>query len=203
MKHLIYLTFCFFLNTQSYSQGFINTYEKYRLDKAENISNSKTRNKIQSYIRSDIVELDTIFQAYKIKTKFDFNNADSIFLIYDSPVESPFTSDVIVWSSKDTISYKQGFKMVKPNKYKRIISYEPFLSRKEVLNGFKVITERDSLVSLVSKRDFNTINHLGDNQNILDGSYYHVVVAYKLEEQYKIESCSPSPFVIKTTYKKE
>ncbi|HPG11920.1 MAG TPA: hypothetical protein PLU37_10340, partial [Chitinophagaceae bacterium] len=81
---------------------------------------------MKSFAKSQIVELDTVFKSYKAKTNFDFNTADTLFLIYESPAESPFTSDIKIWSGKDTISYRQGFETIKPFKYNRIISYESF-----------------------------------------------------------------------------
>jgi hypothetical protein len=181
----------------------LDAYKKYRLDRADTLSNSKTRKKIKSFIKSHILELDTVFRSYKSKTGFDFNTADTLFLIYDSPTESPFTSDIIIWSNKDTISYRQGFETVKPFKYKRIIKYEPFVRKPEKSKGFKVVTERDSLVTLVSNRDYTTINHLGDKQIISDGSYVKIYVAYKDHGHYEFETCFPRQFVIQTVYRRE
>ena len=161
---------------------------------------------MKDFIKSQIIELDTVFQSYKMKTNFDFNNADTLFLIYEAHAESPFTSDIIIWSGKDTISYKQGFEMtrtIKPFKYKRVITYAPFIYPDQQLKGFKTVTERDSLITLVSKTDFSTINHLGDNQNISDGGYVTIYIAVKEKESYKIEKCSPKQFIIWTTYRKE
>ena len=103
----------------------------------------------------------------------------------------------------DTISYTQGFEPIKPFKYKRIITYAPFIAKVDRPKGFKVVTERDSLVTLVSKRDYATINHLGDNQSINDGSYVKVYVAYKDGGQYKFETCFPKQFIIRDVYRKE
>ena len=164
---------------------------------------TKTKKKIKNFIKSQIVELDTIFQSYKTSTSFDFNTADTLFLIYDSPAESPFTSDIIIWSGKDTISYKQGCEAVKPSKCKRTVTYEPFISKVDRPKGFKVVTERDSLIILVSKRDFNTISHLGDNQSINDGNYVSIYVAHKDGGQYKFETCFPKQFIIRDVYRKE
>lgn len=192
------------LNSHSgYGQTFLDAFKKYKLDRTDTISNPKTRKKMKSFAKSQIVELDTVFQSYKAKTNFDFNTADTLFLIYDSPAESPFTSDIIIWSGKDTISYKQGFETIRPFKYKRIITYESFIPKIDKPKGFKVVTERDSLIKLVSKRDYATINHLGDNQNISDGSYVRIYVAYKDNGKYKFETCFPKQFVIRDVYKKE
>ena len=151
MCHLILIAFFTVHNYTCDSQTFLHAYEKYRLDRADTLSNPKTKKRIKSFIKSQIIELDTIFQSYKSKTNFDFNNADTLFLIYDSPAESPFIGNVIIWSGKDTITYKQGFETIKPFKYKRIITYEPFTAIDRP-KGFKVVTERDSLITLVSKR---------------------------------------------------
>ncbi|MET0570786.1 MAG: hypothetical protein ABWZ79_05135 [Pedobacter agri] len=158
---------------------------------------------MKSFAKLQIVELDTVFQSYKAKTNFDFNTADTLFLIYDSPAESPFTSDIIIWSGKDTISYRQGFETIKAFKYKRIITYQSFIPKVDRPKGFKIVTERDSLVTLVSKRDFATIDHLGDNQSINDGSYAEVYVAYKDGGQYKFDTCFPKQFIIREVYRKE
>ena len=203
MKPLIFLTFIVFFHLPTYSQSFLDYYKKYRLNKTLTILNAKTRKKIQDYVKLHIVELDTVFKSYKAKTRFDFDSADSLFFIYEAPAESLFTNDIIIWSDKDTISYKQGFEMIKPYKYKRIITYTSFQPAVNSSNGVGVTTERDSLITLVAKRDYNTINHLGDNQSVLDGTYVNIYVAYKDKGRYKIESCSPQQFIIRTIYDKK
>jgi hypothetical protein len=104
-------------------------------------------NFIKAFIKSQITEPDTVFRSYKDKTDFDFNSADALFLIYESLLAAPFTSDIIIWSGWDTISYEQGFESIKPFTYKRIITYESFIPKIDKLKGHKVITERDSLIT--------------------------------------------------------
>jgi hypothetical protein len=203
MRTLILTILFILLDHQANSQGFLDAYKKHRLNSADTISNTKAKKKIKDFIRSQIIELDTVFQSYRAKTNFNFNTADSLFLIYDSPAESPFTSDIIIWSGKDTISYRQGFETIRPFKYKRTINYQPFIQKADSPKGFKVVTERDSLVALVSKRDFTTINHLGDNQSINDGSFVKIYIAYKDNGHYKFESCFPKQFIIRDIYRKE
>ena len=203
MRHVIIAILLILITHSGYSQTFLDSYKNYRLDRADTLSNTKARNKIKNFIKSQNVELDTIFKTYKAKTNFDFNTADTLFIIYDSPAESPFTSDIIIWSGNDTISYRQGFETVKPSIYKRIITYKPFNLKVDKPKGFKVVTERDSLVTLVSKRDFITINHLGDNQSINDGSFVKIYVAYKDNGHYKFETCFPNQFIIRDVYRKE
>lgn len=186
-----------------YGQTFLDAYKKYRLEKADTLSNSKTRKKIKGFIKTQIIELDTVFKSYNSKNNFDFNTADTLFLIYDSPAESPFISDIIIWSGKDTISYRQGFETIKPFKNKRIITYTPFIPKVDRQKGFIVVTERDSLVTLVSKRDYSTINRLGDKQSINGGSYVKIYVAYKDDGQYKFETCFPRQFIVRDVYRKE
>jgi hypothetical protein len=203
MRALI-LAIIFLSFTQSgFCQTFLEAYKTYKLKRVDKFSNFKTRNKLNRFTKSHILELDTIFQSYRLKTNFNFNSADTLFLIYYSPAESPFTSDIIIWSGKDTISYIQGFTSIKPYKFKRTVTYKPFIQNEKVLKGFRIVTERDSIVTLVSKRDFQTINHLGDNQIINDGSIISIFVAYKVEGKYLFESCFPKKFVIQTIYKKE
>jgi hypothetical protein len=203
MRLLIIILLLNWFTYSGYGQTFLDAYKKYRLERTATVSNPNTKKKIKSFIKSQIIELDTVFQSYKANTNFDFNAADTLFLIYHSPAESPFTSDIIIWSGKDTISYRQGFETIKPFKYKRIITYESFIPKVDRPKGFKVVTERDSLVTLVSKRDFATINHLGDNQSINDGSYVCIYVAYEAGGQYKFETCFPGQFMIRTVYRKE
>jgi len=203
MRPLIIAILLISLNHFGHSQTFLDSYKKYRLHYTDTISNNKTRKKVRHFIKSHIVELDTILKSYKAKTNFDFNYADSLFLIYYSPVESPFTSDIIIWSDKDTISYRQEFETIKPFKYKRIISYESFVPKFEKPKGFKVVTERDSLIRLVSKLDFSTVHQLGDDQTINDGSSVSIYVAYKENGKYKFKTCFPKQFTIRDSYKKE
>jgi hypothetical protein len=203
MRPLVIIILLISLTQSGYGQTFLHAYKNYSLEKADTISNSKTRKKIKRFIKSQIVELDTIFQSYKAKRNFDFNAADTLFLIYDSPAESPFTRAIIIWSGKDTISYRQGFETINPFKYKKIITYKPYIPQVDKQKGLKVVSERDSLVTLVSKRDFTTINHLGDNQSINDGSYVSIYVAYKDGRQYKFETCFPKQFIIRDVYRTE
>jgi len=203
MRPVIIAILLISLTMPGYGQTFTDAYKNYKLERVDTIANRKTRKKMKSFIKSQIVELDTVFQSYKSKTNFDFNTTDTLFLIYDSPAESPFTSDIIIWSGKDTISYRQGLETIKPFKYRRIITYQPFTPKIDKPKGFIVVTERDSLITLVSKRDFNAINHLGDNQRINDGSYISIYVAYKVGGQYKFETCFPKQFIIRDTYRNE
>jgi hypothetical protein len=180
----------------------LDTYKNYKLKKAKSISNPKAQKKIIDFVKLHLVELDTVFQAYNEKTHFNFNTADTIFMIYYSPAESPFTSDIIMWSGPDTISYRQEFVM-HAGKNKRIIKYQPFIQQTNKVKGFKVITETDSLMTLVAKRDYVTISHLGDGQSILDGSIVSIYIGYKVKGQYKIESIFPKKFMIRDVYRKE
>lgn len=203
MRSLITILLLFSLIQTSCGQSFLKAYKACRLKAASTISVAKTKKKARHFIRSQMTELDTIFLSYKAKNGFDFNSADTIFFIYDAPAESPYTSDIIIWSGKDTISYRQGFETTAPFKHRRIVTYAPFISTSDKQKGFKVVTERDSLVTLVSNRDFTTINHLGDNQTIYDGGYVSIYVAYKENGKYKFETCFPKTFHIPTIYKKE
>lgn len=203
MRHLIIFIFSAFLTFTSYGQSFTAAFKEYWLGHADTLSNHKVRKKIKRFVKAQIAELDTVFQSYKARTNFDFNTADTLFLIFDSPAESPFTSDIIIWSGKDTISYSQGFEVIKPFKNKRIITYGSFFPKVQHPPGSRIVTERDSLVTLVSKRDFATISRLGDNQTISDGSYIKIYVAFKEDGQYKFESCFPRQFVIRDVYRKE
>lgn len=88
MRPLIIFILLISLTHSGYSQNFLKAYKKYRLEKADTLSNLKDRKKIKRFIKSHIIELDTIFQSYKAKTNFDFKTADTLFLLYDSPAET-------------------------------------------------------------------------------------------------------------------
>jgi len=209
MKEYIFILFMLLLHAASFSQSkntktFLQAYENYRLNLVSKVKPIKAKRKLQNYHKSHIVELDTIFQSYKARKGFDFNTADTIYLIYNWAVESPFTNDIIIWSGKDTISYSQGYELIapiKPYKYKRTVTYESFTSLYGLAKGYRTITERDSLITLVSKRDYNTILNLGDNQSIIDGGKYNIYVAIKGNNNFTIESCSPRQFWIETIYR--
>ena len=203
MNRSILVIILTFLVTSSRSQTFLDALKEYKLTTVAPKLKSQQRKKFIAYTNATKIELDTIFNSYKSKTGFNFNTADTIFLIYESPVESPFLSDIIIWSRNDTIAYGHELKPVKPSGYKRIAVYKPYLVSFQRLPGYKEVTERDSLVTLVSNREFDKILHLGDNQLISDGSYITIYVAIKINGRYKIETCSPPQFVINTVYRKE
>jgi hypothetical protein len=186
-----------------YGQTFLEAFKKYRLQKADSISNRETRIKVKRFIRSDMVELDTIFKNSKVETDFDFNVADTIWMIYNASAETLFTRDVIIWSQEDTITYRQSFERIKPFKQKRIIVSSQVLHKIRTDEELRRFAEIDSLIALVSKRDFKTINQLGEHQTINDGSYYSIYVAYKDNGRYIIESSFPRQFAIFDTYQNE
>ena len=202
MKILFTLAAIFFFQCSLYSQNFLMSYEKYRLKVISKVRPLKDRKRLESFHKSQTIELDSIFQYHKAKTGFDFNTADTVFLIKNWDVSSPFISDIIIWSGKDTISYTQGYELIEPHKYKRTVTYAPFISTDEQLAGHKTIVERDSLITLVSKRDYNTILHLGDNESFIDGGKYHIYVAIKENINYRIEACTPRQFMIRTIYRR-
>ncbi|RYE55968.1 MAG: hypothetical protein EOP48_09050 [Sphingobacteriales bacterium] len=200
MRQLLLSVGLLVLMHAGYSQTFLESFRKYRWQIADTISNRKTRTIVKRFIKSDIIELDTVFKKFKVQTDFDFNATDTIFIIYNAPAESLFTRDVIIWSGEDTIAYRQCFKTVKPFKQKRIIVLSQALERDFMAKELRRFTETDSLIALVSKRDFKTINQLGVHQTVNDGSYYSIYVAFKNNGRYIIESCFPKQFAIFDTY---
>lgn len=186
MKSLALFLLFILLHQFTFAQNFLDEYKKYRLERIDSLPSRKTRKSTRQILNAHIEELATIFADYKTRKNFDFNKSDTLFLVYDVPAESPFTNDIIIWSGRDTISYRHGFDMVDPSRYIKTVTFQPFTREFDI--------ERDSLVSLVSQRDFYTITHLGDNQSILDGSYVSIYVAYKQDGQYKFESCFPKKF---------
>lgn len=193
MKSLAVSLLFILLPQFTFAQNFLDEYKRYRLERIDSLPSRKARKSTRQILNAHIQELATIFSDHKTRKNFDFNTSDTLFLIYDAPAESPFTNDIIIWSGQDTISYRQGFDMVDPSRYINTVTFQPFVSEFDI--------ERDSVVSLVSRRDFYTIIHLGDNQSILDGSYVNIYVAYKQDGRYKFESCFPKKFAILNTSK--
>lgn len=185
------------------SQFFLAAFKEYKFSKIVPKLKSKQRKEFIRLTNEFNAELDTIFNSYKSKTGFNFNTADSLFMIIESPVEAPFLGDIIIWSGKDTLSYSRELKTLQPYKYEKKVVYKPYLVSFSKLTGYKEITERDSLVTLVSKRDFTTIQNLGKNQSLLDGSEVIIYVAQKINGKYRIETCSPPQFFLPPVYQKQ
>jgi hypothetical protein len=181
----------------------LKSYKLFRTQQISKNTKPKNRKSIEKYINSHILELDTIFHSYNSKIKFNFNTADSLFIIYQAPVESPFNSDIIIWSGKDTISYRQQFERSSNGKSKRIVVYMPFRFAVEFIPGYIEVTERDSLITLASKKDFETAAHLSDNQKVIDESSTSIFVAHRKAGIYIIEACHIDPFYLPTTYRKK
>lgn len=164
MRKLAFLFLLLFLTYSGFGQDFLEAYKKFRLERTNGISDTKTRKKSRRFVRSHMVELDTIFQSYRSRHSFDFNTADTVFMIYDAPAMSPFTSNIIIWAGRDTICYRQGFELLRNYRLRRTITYTSLIPAVTPPDGYTMVTERDSLIRLVAKLDFETIYHLGDNQ---------------------------------------
>jgi hypothetical protein len=200
----------------SYSQTFLQAYKKFRIQQIDSVIKeglnlkeieskkhaNALRKKRQAWATIQINELDTIFSSYKDRKGFDFNKADTITIIYQTPVEAPF-SDIIVWSGKDTISFAEEIENIRPFKNKRRIIYKPFRYTMNPVKGYREINERDTIITLVGKKEFQRAIQLAEGQQVNGGAYTQIVFAYKTKAQYHIETYKIPPFYFKPVYRQE
>jgi hypothetical protein len=195
----------------SNSQTFIDAYNQHQFDniftqKAIDSMNASKR-KIKKYKRLTAPYLihlnpqfDTIFLAYKRETGFDFNIADSLTIVYQTNVESKLKS-IILFSGSDTISYAETYLIIMHRAKKEIV-YTPFINN-STTNGIKIITDRDSLLTLVAKRDFQTAQRLANENPVFDGASSTIIIAKKMNSRYSIEQYNLPPFSFVPILRKE
>lgn len=153
-------------------------------------------------LRRQIKQFDTIFKAYKSKTGFDFNTANSLTLIYQTGVESNLR-DFIIFSDKDTISYGELWFVEPGRKSRKVIQYKPFLDTTSRPKGIKVIDVRDSLLTIASKRNCGTVKLQIKESKVLDGSSSTIVIATKQNDRFYIDECFLEPFGFVPIWRKE
>lgn len=216
------LLFFFLIAGQfTYSQTFLDNFKIYKLQqiKANHILDSLrkteqnkilelTRKKIKKAKHQWVIQLDkqmqqfdTIFKAYKNKTGFNFNSADSVLIIYQTDIQSNLNKFIII-SSKDTITYREKWKMLGPHSYERQIVYEPFLDTTKQ-KGFIIIDDRDSLLILASKKDFAAAQKLANENPCSDGSTSTIIFAKKIGRHYQFKECFLQPFMFMPIWRKE
>lgn len=221
MKYIFACAFLF-LSEKTFSQTFLNAYKDFytiiitkdqQLDsliRASNKPYTRKNKKRISKIKRDRLELlskqvlqfDTIFQKYKAETGFDFNNADSLIMIYQTSIETNLR-DYIIYSGNDTISYGESWKMASIHSMKKEIVYKPFLDTVKRPKGLKVITDRDSLLTIASKRNCGSVQLLANESKVFDGATSTIIMAKRVNGQYYIEECFLPPFAFVPIWRKE
>jgi hypothetical protein len=199
MKRKFIILLSLILATQMlHSQTFLHDYKNFRMHMLDSIKevninhgqeiNRKWIKQFKIKLKFQIKQFDTIFYAYRKKSKFDFNTADSIIIIYQTGVESSL-SDYIIYTGKDTISFKETTRVKKPGIYHVITIYSPFLYKSQ--GG---TNDRDSLVILANNKDFKTAIRLSKENRVLDGASSTIIFAKRTAKRYKIEECFLQPF---------
>lgn len=194
MKSLTILILLFITQT-SFSQTFLKAYNEFSIARIKSQKNDKKTNKrIFTFFASQIEQLDTIFNSYLKRKKFDFNTADSLKIIQQSSIESGL-SDYIIWSNKDTISFEEYWIDGYPKKGKGI-EYKPFLDTTWNSIGYQNVNSRDSLMTLMNKHDFSTAQKLSQENPVYDGASSTIMIAVKTDGKYIIEEYYLKPFGI-------
>jgi hypothetical protein len=199
----------------SFGKSFLDSYKAYKLLEIHNnkridsiansdstiLFNQKSRAIFEEIKRkSRIAEnqirmLDTIFKSYKKRTGFDFNNADTIIMIYTKSAETN-TSNYIILSRTDTISFQINTKAFSKNKYESIINYETFFEIDE--NGRRFSSQNDTIVKYCYLFKHEALQKIvNDSAKVFDGYYYIVVSGIKTGTNYNIDIKTYRPFVIR------
>ncbi len=191
----------------STSQTFLDGYKNFRLDKIKTLNSAKKQVKQDDLKRilllnKQIEQFDTIFKSYYGKTGFDFNNSDSLTIVYQTEIETNL-SDYIIWAGKDTITYGESWFEETLHSRKKIIQYKPFLDTTQRPKGIKVIDERDSLMTLVSKKDCETAQRLSKENSVFDAMSSTIIFAKKIKGQFIITECHLQPFGFIPIWRKE
>lgn len=167
--------------------------------KKKDIKEAKKRSKIQ--FDKQIKQFDTIFRSYKNKTGFDFHSADSLLIIFKTDIQTNLKQFIII-SGNDTITYGEKWKMLGLHSFEREIVYKPFLDTVKQ-KGFIVISDRDSLITLATKRDFITMQKLAKENACYDGSTSTIIFAKKMDKHYQFEYHYLMPFAFVPIWRKE
>jgi hypothetical protein len=197
----------------SIGQNFLDSYESFQLEKIKsdkildsirkteyNKTLNLTKKKIKQtkvnqkrLLKNQISQFDTIFKSYYKKTGFNFNTADSFTLVYQTGIETNL-SDYIFWTGKDTISYGELWFVETLHSTKKIIQYKPFLDTTQRAKGIRVINDRDSLLTLATKKDCKTAQRLSKENPVLDGMSSTILLVKKIDGKYLINECYLQPF---------
>ncbi|MGB4772689.1 MAG: hypothetical protein WBP58_14575 [Chitinophagaceae bacterium] len=152
------------------------------------------QNKMQTLQNLDslCVLLSRVFARYKAEKGFDFNTSDSIILVYQTSVETSLR-DFIVISGSDTLSFREKWRQIGVHSAVREVEYVRFQDDR-IVNGLRKVDSRDSLLTLVSKNDFETAQKLANQNAVLDGVYSTILFARRNTKTYLIKELFLPPF---------
>lgn len=190
-KKLILLFLLLVLGGSASAQSFLDDYKTYRTKEIHSVKSAKSRKLFKKVLSERVAQLDSVFSNHKVKTGYDFNNADTINIIIQTSIESNYSS-VIVWNSQDTISYMEDVKVEAIGKEKKITLYAPFLATNQ--HGISISPDRDSLVVLVSIGDFEKALQMAEEYPVFDGASSNIIKAERRNGRYFIRSKYLPPF---------
>jgi hypothetical protein len=193
-----------FSNYSSYSQDFLSAYklfqqEKIKSDKTlDSIRRTSlnsvahiTRKKIKEnkkqrleFLDLQIDQFDTVFRKYHLYKGFNFDEADSLIIPYQTNIETQLRSFLII-SGSDTIKYSERWKMRDIHDFKREIIYDSSFFLTSLLPNYKDAS--DTILSLILKGDLKTAREIENKYGVLDGATLTIILAKKIMGEYKID----------------
>jgi hypothetical protein len=219
MKRILLLFFVAVGNI-SFGQTFLKAYKDfYKTKISQNISVvistptngdikipkrklNQARKSSLKVLNQQVKQFDTVFQAYKTKTGFDFNTADSVKIIYQTGIETNLR-DFLIYSGKDTISYGELW-FVEPGRPTiKTIFYKSFFDTTKRAEGYKVVDLRDSLLRIASNGTCRTVQLQLKDHKVFDGSSSTILKANKQNGRYFFDECTLPPFDFVPIWRKE
>ncbi|RAK65807.1 hypothetical protein [Hymenobacter edaphi] len=137
--------------------------------------------------RAELELLKILFATHQQQTGRRLDVADTLHLLTLTPVEvgqgyAPRAG--MIWNGSDTIAFRLEYAGMPP--YGRTaIKYEPFLAPAPSYDPYADVS-LDSLVALVSRRQFAQAQHLAADYPVFDGSSSQVVSAVRTPKGYQI-----------------
>lgn len=211
LRHLIFLLSLVLLSLNGRSQStFLDSFKKFgtKVIKRDNTIDSLRRaGHLKGITKKDVKEskiqalrqldslcalLGRVFIRYKAEKVFDFNMADSLTLVYQTSIETQLREFIII-SGRDTLSFRENWANIGVHYAVRGIEYVPLLDRHRV-DGLRTVDSRDSLLTLISRRDLVAAQRLARENPVLDGSTTTVILAKRQGFRYLIEDWFLPPF---------
>ena len=211
LPHLIFLLYLLLVSLNIRSQStFLDSFKKFgtKAIKSDHTLDSIRRDgHLKGITKKDVKEskvqtlrqldslcalLGRVFIRYKAEKGFDFNTADLLTLVYQTSVESRLREFIII-SGRDTLSFKENWTSIGVHSAVRGIEYVPLLGKVNV-EGLRTVDSKDSLLTLISRRDLVAARNLARENPVLDGSTTTVILAKRLGVEYLIEDWFLPPF---------
>ena len=211
LPHLIFLLYLLLVSLNIRSQStFLDSFKKFgtkaikrdhtldSIRRAGHLKGITKKNVKESKVQA-LQQLDSlcallgrVFKRYKAEKGFDFNTADLLTIVYQTSVESQLREFIII-SGRDTLSFKENWTSIGVHSAVRGIEYVPLLDKVNV-EGLRTVDSKDSLLTLISRRDLVATRNLARENPVLDGSTTTVILAKRLGVEYLIEEWFLPPF---------